>query len=130
MVSDQSVAPVAIAGKGAEHADADKALRRRAVLPATQQVERERAGPEPDREIGQHRVQRMTEPAAGERVLQLTAPDRAVNESRERLGYRVGCRHRLDAADEGLQCLHEGTLYPASPSVNPGPSRYGARRGP
>ena len=102
VVSDQSAAPLAAVGQRAEHAEPHQGLRRGAAAPPADEVERERAGPEPDGEIGEQRVQRVSEPPAGQQVAQLTVADRRVDALLQLLRHAVDRVELLDLVGEAF----------------------------
>ena len=82
--------------------------RRRGRTGPRDRVEDRGGGPGTDRHVGQHRVQRVTEPQPVQRVAHDLRPQGGVDDLANRLHHRVQRGGVLDPVDHGLGCSCRG----------------------
>ncbi len=107
VVDGLSVSPVVGTGQcrrtvGGD-ADGDQSLARRAQFLPTEQIEQRRAGEASDHDVGQHRMNRVAEPRAAQRVLELPAGQQVPHRPGRRLGDLIEKSGGLDRAHEWLE---------------------------
>ncbi len=92
--------------KGGQATEPDESLRGPFAAAATDDVEDPGAGPSPDRKVGEHGMQRMTQPDAVQGVSQRTRRYGALDDLRQASGSGVEARLVLDAIHEALHARH------------------------